>query len=113
MNLSGVVVYCRLLVGWSWEVVVTAFFRWITETVELSTEQQVGVRFAILVLILVLSAMLFYAFKDGDEAYKIDPYATRAVNTSSAPPSSRRTPPPMSGIVSNPLQDHVGSNSTA
>lgn len=98
---------CRLLVGWSWEVVVTAFFRWITDTIALSMEQQVGVRFAILVLILCLSALTFYAFKNEDEAYKIDPYAPRTANTTTAtsPPSSHRSPvsPPMS-VVSNPLQ---------
>lgn len=99
---------CRLLVGWSWEVVVTAFFRWITDTVVLSMEQQVGVRFVILVLILILSALTFYAFKDEDEAYKIDPYAPRTANAASASspsPSSRRSPQPQPlAIVSNPLQ---------
>lgn len=44
----------------------------ITESIELTTSQEVGVRFAIMVMIIIFSAIVFYVFRNGDELYTID-----------------------------------------
>jgi hypothetical protein len=71
----------RLTVGWTWEVVVASFLKLVTESIELTAAQEVGVRLAIVVIILISSAAVFYWFKDGEALYLIDPFADPEVTT--------------------------------
>lgn len=86
----------RLSVGWTWEVVVAAFLDLVTESIDLTTGEEVGVRFAVVILILLISASVFYFFKDGDELYKVDPFAaenqpTRETELQSSSPATPQT----------------------
>lgn len=54
---------------------VTSFLTLVTESIELTAAQEVGVRLAIVVIILISSAAVFYWFKDGEALYLIDPFA--------------------------------------
>lgn len=52
----------------------TSFFDMVTESIELTPEEQIGVRVAIMVIILILSGIVFYFFKDEQDLFAIDPY---------------------------------------
>eukprot|EP01033_Poteriospumella_lacustris_P005807 gene5807-4164_t len=75
------IIAIKLTVGWTWEVVVASFLKLVTESIELTAAQEVGVRLAIVVIILISSAAVFYWFKDGEALYLIDPFADPEVTT--------------------------------
>lgn len=53
--------------------VVSAFFALVTQSIELSEREQIGIQVAIMIVILILAGIAFYFFKDGQDLYLIDP----------------------------------------
>lgn len=85
---------------------VSSFLKLVTESIELTAAQEVGVRLAIVVIILISSAAVFYLFKDGEALYLIDPFADPDVQTAETELRTGNNTPNQANVSTAAINDN-------